>query len=88
MFIKKQVEIKDGKTRCEICDRWFEKLSTHINTHGLSADDYRGKFGFGLGTNINAKSAKGNYKPTEYNTRKIEAIRARIDNEIDGEVTL
>jgi len=53
-------KIKDGKTRCEICKKWFINLSRHIPSHGIKVDDYRGMFGYSFGTQLNADKPKGN----------------------------
>jgi hypothetical protein len=52
--------IKDGKIKCEVCGKWFKRLTKHIGSHGMRTDDYRGKFGYSFGTSLDAEPTKIN----------------------------
>ena len=60
--------IKDGKVKCEICQKFFLKLSGHIKKHGLSAIDYRVHCHYKLTQEIN--TIKTIYKGTYLGYRK------------------
>ncbi|MGL5713356.1 MAG: MucR family transcriptional regulator [Paraclostridium sp.] len=49
----------EGKPICEICGRSFNKLGQHVyNSHGMSAKEYKIKFGLDLNKGLVAKSTK------------------------------
>jgi len=61
--MNKKISIVNGKVQCEICGKWLQRVSSHVQAHNMNPDDYRAKFGYSLGTNLDAV-------PTKNGTRK------------------
>jgi hypothetical protein len=37
---------KNGKVLCFECDKWFKSIGLHAHTHGMTANQYKEKYGF------------------------------------------
>lgn len=67
----KEIEIVDGKVKCEVCGKWMKRISNHVRMHGLTPDDYRAKFGFSLGANLDAeRGTNGGQKGKAWTIKK------------------
>ena len=71
------------RTECLECHGWFIKLSRHLKSHGMMADDYRVKYGFRLGQTLDATGTKSNSSTEIYTKRQRTPLDYLIEKEIN-----
>jgi hypothetical protein len=62
---------KNGKIECSVCGKWFSQVShSHLETHGLTATEYKRKFGLLTSTALKSKQMRINQSKVMIELRK------------------
>jgi len=69
------------KIRCHECGEWFGAVHTHISIHGLTAREYKIKYGFDLKTPLQdiEVSKSQSVKRKRYAKRNLKVLNGRLE---------
>lgn len=51
-------DFKSGKLQCHICGGWFDQMAMHLQTHNITSQEYKTKFGLSTSTALKTKKMR------------------------------
>jgi hypothetical protein len=51
-------DFKSGQLQCNICGKWFDQMAKHLQTHNMTSQEYKTKFGLSTSTALKTKKMR------------------------------
>jgi hypothetical protein len=65
---------KDGKIKCYECGQWYNSIGAHVIVHGLTARQYKVKYGFNITSGLVSKKSSHKYHKSAMSKNHVNPI--------------